>query len=41
MIIGKGNEGGSRPDNNLNVKEFNAQLGGNVNLTCDIVGKNY
>ena len=34
-----GGDQGSRPDNQNTEKTFNAQLGGNVNLTCDIVGK--
>ena len=34
-----GGDQGSRPNNRPNEKEFNAQLGGNMNLTCDIVGK--
>ena len=33
-----GGDQGSRPDNQNTEKTFNAQLGGNVNLTCDIVG---
>ena len=34
-----GGDQGNRPDNQNTEKTFNAQLGGNVNLTCDIVGK--